>query len=583
MFLAALSLGAWAGARHPCTPAADLGPDRYARRSMVVFPLEVADPDAIVVEGTWSGAAPDGAPLRDVAALLRSTASGLFSTDWPLPRFDAWHTVEAPKVDGDTAELAQRGQALACADAAVIPRLTAAEVDVETARVRLTLGLDVYQRDAEGRLVRTDALTAAAPGLVDSVEDMMTAARQSSVDKLRDALPVKQRAVDGAEIAANVVLDLLPEDQAGALEDVAKQTALAATRVASVARPAVLIPMLESGEANPGALGLQWRGEEERCYLKPPKDEEPERRLVCAALSRSRQAVRSLQLATRRIEAFRLVGPLAKAYNRPATPIGEVEGVKVGDGYFVRTSSGRVGYARVRRVGSGGAEGSIFPSRLQVVYGPQSGAEPLSVREHPQLGIEIGLTGGILPGARPQAALPADPIGGGARQVGAGGTVMGGNLRFDVNLGRTAKLYEWYQTNRIVRGFAGSLRHGSATFGLERRLQVAPRTSLLAGVGVTVGSWSVPSGVTKYDDPEDELRASASHLGGDLEAGLSFLVTPNLVVRASGVGRVSKTVRSFEWSDDDLSGEVVPLTADGSPFRLRTSGVGALVTTAWVF
>lgn len=562
------------GARHPCAPAADLGEGRYVRKSVVVFPLQ-GDAEAVASTGTWSGRGPTGAPIEDPAALVASVAAGLFAVDWPLRRFDAWHTVAAPAFDGDGV-LATPTEALRCADAAVIPRLASAEVTTAGAKVALTMSLDVYQRDADGRLARTDHLVAAAPGLVDRVEDVMVEARRRSVDRLVSALP--KRTLDGAEVGGDLVLELLPDDQAATAQAVAQEAALGATRVASVARPATVLPTLERGAESPGVDGLRWRAEEDRCFLSPPDDGAPERALPCAVLGRVRQAVRDLQLQTRRIEAFRLTAPVADA----GTPLGEAEGVRVGDGYFLEGPDGApAGYARVRRLGTGGIAGAEAPSRLQLVYGAR--AEGSRIRENPQLGIEVGGAAGVTPASRPDGALPPDPIDGGARAIRAASTAPAGTLRFDVNLGRTAKLYEWYQTNRVSRGLAGPLRHTAATFGLERRVQVVPRTSLLLGAGVTVGTWSVPSGQVKVDDQGNrtELRAGAGRIGGDLEGGLSFTVTPSILVRATAAGRLSGAITEFAWSSDTGSGTVAPVGSE--PFTLRTGGLVAGLSTAWVF
>jgi hypothetical protein len=581
MLLAWWSLAAHAQARHPCTEAADLGPGRYERRSVVVFPVQV-DPETLLVTGTWKGTDPEGHRLQDAGALLTSVASGLFSTDWPLPRFDAWYTTRAPSV-GEDGQLRESSEALRCTDVAVIPRMVDATLDAQTGKVALGMSLEVFQR-ADGDLVRTHSLLARAPGLVDSVEDMMVEARQQSVDKIRQSLPVRQQALDRAELAGNVVLDLLPADQAKKAEAVATQSALAVTRVASVARPAVVLPVLEKA-ANPGIAGLGWRQEEDRCSISPPKAEETERIVTCQVLNRVRQAVRQLQLDTRKIDSFRLYGPFTVAYARPATPIGEAEGLKVGDGYFVEGPSGRVGYARVRRVGDGGADGVLLPSRLQVMYGPRSPEPSMSVREDPRLGIEMGVSGGALPARRPAAALPDDPLEGGPRQISAGSFSAAGSLRFDVNLGRTARMYEWYQTNRIVRAFSGPLRHGAYTFGLEHRIRLLSRTSLVAGAGAMVGSWSVPSGVLDRDDKGEptELRATANRIGAELELGLQVMLSPGLSLRAAGTGRLVQGVDRFEWSDgDERSGVVRPEPARGR-FAMGTSGMGAGVSTAWVF
>ncbi len=216
--------------------------------------------------------------------------------------------------------------------------------------------------------------------------------------------------------------------------------------------------------------------------------------------------------------------------------------------------------------------------------GPRTGSG-LSIRENPQLGIEIGGAAGVLPASRDAATLPADPIEGGARSLGAASLAPAGTLRFDVNLGRTAGLYELYQTNRLSRGLAGPLQHTAATFGLEQRRQVMPRASLVAGLGVTVGSWSIPSGVVRLDDNGDphQIRASATRIGGDAEGGLSWMLSPLLLLRTAAGGRLSPRVSEFEWSDGDRSGTVAPITSSGQGFRLRTGGLVASVSTAWVF
>lgn len=266
-------------------------------------------------------------------------------------------------------------------------------------------------------------------------------------------------------------------------------------------------------------------------------------------------------------------------------PLGAEEGTRVGDGYFFEVDGRRKGYAKVTRVGAGGADGTVAPSRLQRVYG----GEPtlgVSAKEDPRLGIEIAGWGGLIPAHHASATLPDDPIEGGARSLPGASQVPAGKLRFDVDLGRMAKAYDWYQTNRVGGTMVGEdLIHIDSAFGLEKRLLVLPRTYLTMGAAAGFQMWNLPSGITELDEEgeESEVRASANTIGAEGDGGLVVMVTPSILVRASVGGRWSPAVSQFKWATEDQEGTVVPETLDGSAFALNSTGWIAGMSTAWVF
>jgi hypothetical protein len=580
LFMLALLGIADAAPRHPCTPAADLGPGRYARKSMVVFPVVV---DEVLTNVSFDGSAPDGTKL-DAQGLIGSVASGLFAVDFPLKRFDGWMTTGAASVTGDT--LAATDDALACADAAVIPHVRKAEMEGSgepgDAKLKLTLELQVFQR-RDGVLSLSDTLKAVSPSPLDRVEDVMSAARSKAVGQLKDQMGGKAiKNIKRAKTVVESVAANLPPDQAAKLQTAIEQSELAVTRVASIARPKTVWPQLDRG-AHPGELGLAWRSHENACYTEPPEGDH-ERTVACTVLNRTRQAVRQIQLETRRIPEFRLYGPVASSRPRRATlPLGKEEGLHVGDGYWLRQDTKKVGFARVKRLGIGGEDGSVAPTRLQVVYG-RPGLPQVSGREHPQLGIEVAGWGGFLPMVHPAAALPDDPIEGGERALSGATLAPAGALRFDVNLGRMAKMFEWYQTNRIAGTAKGDLMHLNLAFGLERRFLVVPRTYVFAGAAAGFQTWTIPSGLAFADDEGEmkEAMATASRIGPEGEAGVVFLVTPNLLVRAMGGFRYAAPISQFRWAHEEQSGTVSPVVEDGS-FALNGTGLVAGLSTAWVF
>ena len=539
------------------------------RRIMVVFPTQVAD-----------GAIPDEA--AETAALIADIADGLMAVDYPLRRFDTRLAGIAPRIEGEAivgaGDRAVRRLA-SCADLAIVPVLTAIAHTASGPRhkVSLTLALAVYER-SEGRLALADTLVASAPNLVDTVEDAMSAARRSTLDRVKRALPVSKKKLKTATDALDIAVASLPEAQSRAARAAIDQGGLAVTRVASAARAPRIVPAVGRAVDRP-ASGLAWRSVENDCYLRPPKDDDPdasERNLQCAALNRVRQAVRAVQLDTRR--RYKLGTPALVDSGQIIAPLGEGEGVARGDGFRIVSGGQRVGYARVRRVGAGGVGGWSEPSQLQPVYGRALPAE-VSIEENPQLGIEIGGQGGIVPARRAAQALPADPLTGAPRTLGAGGYAASGTLRFDVHLGRPTGWYEWYQTNRIEIGFAGPLSQQGAHFGLERRMLIVRRLYALGGASGGASTFSVPSGATKIDDDGDEreLRANATALFAQAELGLVVFLSPSLTIRTSGAVRIGPNVRELRWRHDDREGTVA--LAD----PIRTTGAAVGLSAAWVF
>ena len=587
-FLALLGVAS-ASTRHPCTQAEDLGPGRYARKSMVVFDVQVDD-DAIVAPAI-AGSDPMGGKLADGEQLIHSVARGLFAVDYPLERFDAWHSGTSPVLDGETLVVSAQAQALSCADAAVVPRIAEAQVErgeePGAYKYKLKLELDVYQRQ-DGVLTLTDHIRAVAPSPLDRVEDAMSGARQAAVSQVKDAVPVSAKDLKRAKAVKEVVVNNLPADQAAQVEAVVEQAQLAATRVASVARPATLIPMIETG-AHPGELGFGWRAVENRCYIEAPEAEDRDydwRMLECLVLNRTRQAVRAVQLDTRKVQEFRLFGPVAQSKGRNANmPLGTEEGLRVGDGYWLQHEGRRVGYARVKRLGVGGRDGAVMPTRMQVVYGRKGNSEGANGLEHPQLGIEVGAQGSAVPAVHPVATLPADPISGASRQLIGAGHIPAGVLRFDVNLGRMTRMFEWYQTNRLGVSMVGELGSFNAAFGVERRFLIAPRIYGYGGAAANFTGWSVPSGFAYTDDDgeQQEVSAGASTIGPEGDAGLIVMIHPNVLIRLTGGARYGAPVAEFNWSHDETEGVVVPVTLDGSTFALRSTGGFAGLSTAWVF
>jgi len=583
---------------HPCVGSADLGPDRYDRKSMIVYPLEIA-PEAVQGGAPYQGTDAGGAQLASDADLARSIVGGLFTVDFPLKRFDAWLSNAAPAAqDGQLLpgrQVTPTAMALACADAAVVPRLTSFVTEVSQGdgppsfTVTMSMEMDVYQREG-GLLVKTATLTADAPAIVDRVEDVMSKARQQSVDQLKGLMPGGGAdKVDKIRDNADLVVSALPAKQSDQLANVIEQSELAVTRVASIARPATLIPLVEEA-AHPGAAGIGWRGVENRCYTDPPDPEATDyaaRAYECVALNRARQAVRKLQLDTRKVPGFQLYAPTDDGRGRArAMPLGDDEGLNVGDGYWLRDSGKTVGYARVKRVGAGGAEGVADPSKLQVVYmRPGNAKASLDGWEDARLGIEVAGWGGLMPATRPESALPVDPLEGGEREVTGGENTATGALRFDVNLGRMTRMFEWYQTNRVAIAMMGDLMHSASTFGVEKRFLVAPRTSLYAGAGLNFQTWSVPSGEVYTDDEgeDHEITASETRIGPEGDGGVVVMLHPAIMLRANVGYRLVKPVESFAWSHEDREGETVPVPVDGGPFELNGSGLFAGVSTAWVF
>jgi len=574
---------------------------------MIVFPMQMEERE---YEKTVSYKAkdPTGSKLSNDRELMLSAAQGLFAVDYPLERFDTWLSASDPVLSGD--ELLLKGsaattEALGCADAAAIPRIVSYEAERKESKSKdgkssvstsISLGMElmVFQRE-DGRLQLSDELSTKVPGVVDMVEDVMVQARAATLDNLKQQVPLADKAVDkAAELEA--LLEQLPLEQSQAVASALHNVRLSVNRVASIARPAMMVPMLEAG-SHPGALGLAWRAVEDLCYLDTPNKEDDgsnyeRRETECEALKRARQAVRQLQLETRKVDEFRLYGPLAawsgegKAARHGAFPLGVEEGVRVGDGFWMKRDGDRAGYARVRSRGVGGLEGEADPSRVQVVYGSTPGETAMVAQENPQLGIEVGGMFGYTAADRPAAGLPPDPQGG-ERSIEEGKGALGFDLRFDVNLGRTVGWYEWYETNRIQRSFAGELALYQTAFGVEKRFLLLPRTYLAGGAAFGMQIWSVPSGKAYTDDDgeDHEISASAIRFGGVANVGMVLMLHPSVMLRAEVGGRLFGGVDEFTWKNDNHSekeGTVVPDAAKGS-FHLRTTGLAAGASAVWVF
>jgi len=446
--------------------------------------------------------------------------------------------------------------------------------------------IDVYLRDGEA-LTLSQTLSVRVPKIVDLTEDTMNTARATSIEQLTQTIPGGAETVKASGKALQIYIAHLDEEQSVEVEQVLEQTQLAVTRVASVARPAWVLPLLSPGlSSHPGAAGLSWRGVENQCYINPPGPEEPdyrERALECELLNRSRQAVRALALQTRKVPEFQLFAPVTVAEGSDAGfGLGREEGLNVGDGYWLVEGTEKIGYARVQALGAGGS--SDEPSNMQIVYGTPTAAT-LRGQENPQLGIEIGPWAGRLPARRVDATLPGDPLSGASRSLEAGNQTLSGSLRFDVNLGRMTERYELYQTNRLLFGGAGELGLFEAAFGVEQRFLLAPRLYTYGGAALAFQSWSVPSGEVYVDEDgdESEISAGTGRIGPELDTGLIVMVTPSVLVRGLVGLHASRAVEEFTWSKDNREGTVVPTPEDGSDFSLGTAGLVAGVATVWVF
>ena len=595
MIAAAWWLGVAAAApmAHPCEPKAITTSDRYIRQSLVIFPVDTAAVGSTVA---YKGKGPEGQSLKSDADLVASVAQGLFAVDYPLERFDAWLTAAPPVTDGD--RLVPGGHpmpvqmALACTDAAVVPRIVSVEIEDQGGEggasyaVKLHMELDVYQR-RHHLLRKTQTLVARSPSVTDRVEDTMSAAREESVKQLKEAVPIDGDKIDKARDGADMLVSFLPSDQSAAAANAIEQFELGITRVASIARPATLVPSLD--KPHPGPSGLGWRGIENACYTDPTEPEDKDhakRKLECAVLNRTRQAVRSLQLSTRKVEAFRLFAPVHTPGVRAGTfPLGAEEGVRVGDGYWLSEAGLRNGYVRVKSVGPGGEAGTSEPSEVQVVFSRPGSADARKGKEDPRLNIEIGGIGGVLPIDVPSSELIGPD---GVSLVGAipaGGPTLAGTLTFDVNMGRMSRFFELYQTNRISRASLGSLAHSQAVFGLEKRFLVAPRTYVLGAGALGFQNYSVPTGDIEIDEEgnERELRASALAIGPEVGAGMMFMAHPAVMIRGQVGARVAKSITEFTYKKGETEITYVPDPIDGSSFELSGTGLTAGVAAAWIF
>lgn len=561
---------------------------------MVVFPVQIGDVREDNGTLSYQGTLPDGTKLNGFDDLVGSVVSGLFVVDYPLQRFDGWLTTNAPVIQGES--IAQSSQALSCTDAAVVPRLEEAVADVSEGMLNnmtLKLSIDVYQR-RDNLLVLTDTVMTDTPGILDTVEDIMQATRRATIERLQksgDAAKVAKKTKD----AASVVRAVLPAEQQEAMHLDALEAELNSTRVASISRSATVWPLLDVGVASPAEIGLHWRTIEVGCY----EDVEDEREDIesasfaaeCGVLNRVRQAVRNVQLETRKVDEFRLKGPVDHQRGRriSAFPLGEEEGLRIGDGYVLRDASKgrRMGYARVKRVGIGGLDGTVAPSKLHTIYGRRGSPDGgVVAQEKPQLGIEVGGWGGMLSAQRPTSLLPPNPATGEERLIIGGAYAPAGQLRFDVNLGRTVGAYEFYQTNRISMSMASEdLTNINAVFGLERRFLVLPRTYLVLGGGMGLQMWAVPSGVqvTQEDGDVVEPTAAASQASPEVEVGVVAMITPSIMLRASAGYRIAGDITEFKWTEEEQEGVVIPQAHDGSPFVLSTQGLVGGVSTSWVF
>jgi hypothetical protein len=537
------------------------------RPRMLVFPVTAsAEGDPAVVD------------------LVREITDGLVAVDYPLIRFHNRLLGGEPQVEGDVlvgASDPASAEGVRCAELAVVPRLTALEhlAQPPNHSVKLTLELDLYQRNDQGQLARTHTLSASAPGLVDTVEDAMTAARRSTVDQVTSKIPVSKKKLETGKAALDSAIAVLPSEQAAAAQEAVDQAGLAVTRVASIARLPVLVPAVGDG-MHRTANGLKWRATEDQCYLDPPKPEDAdadERNLECAALNRARQAVRQVQLDTRKVPGLRLEAIAMRSGSTIMTPLDRTVDVRVGDGFRVLRDGQRIGYARVRRVGT---DGWAAPTELQRIVGVDGDVAGLVVEEDPRLGIEIGGHGGLTTAARLLSPLPPDPITGEARNLPGGIYLPTGVLRFDVNLGRTTGLYEWWQTNRIEIGQIGPLSVKGAQFGMQRRLLVVRRLYGLVGLSGGITQYSVPAGVTKLNDDGEpvEVRAGSSSLVGAGELGLQVMVTPALSLQLTGGFRVGQRVQELSWTVDEATSGTVVLENPISP-----TGTQGGLSAAWTF
>jgi hypothetical protein len=578
--------------RHPCTPATDLGPGRYARRSMVIYPVKVPKSSG-KEHPSYSNAGPGGARLSGEQDLVEAVATALWSVDYPMRRFDAWLARSDAPAAGETfpeeTGSAEEREALRCTDAVVVPELVSWEIEKLKSKKSSSVGYamklvwvaSIYQRQG-GRLARTDRIEVRTPGPLDHAEDITQAARTSGVDQLTAMAPGGTRKVRSVEEHLRQAIGLLPAEQAAELEKVLTQGELAITRVASIARLPTLVPALGKGR-HPAVAGLGWRTIEDRCYTDPPTDKKPryaERKMECEVLNRSRQAIRQVQLATARVDEFRLFAP-AEEGERPrlaTTVLGREEDVRVGDGYWILDDERRLGYARVRRLGAGGEAGVTEPTTLQLVWGRSDRGRAPVAREHPLLGIELAGWAGLRPAERESVVVVGEED---QFEVDGATHALTGAFRFDVDLGRTLRWFDWYQTNRLELAFSDELTGTGLLFGAEKRFLVLPRIWLRAGASVGFVSWTVPTGDVTYDDDGDEVEvhATATDLAADLGTGAVLMVTPSILLRVDIDARLAGTADDFRVGGDE-GGD---LDTEDEDLEIVNSGGMFGVSAGWVF
>jgi hypothetical protein len=426
----------------------------------------------------------------------------------------------------------------------------------ETWEIRLELALYVYKVHPE-RLEHLKTLEVSVPAILDMMEDGVTSLRWELVRQVSAALGLEWN-LD--TIAANMAhITSLTAELTGCVFRQPPDT-LDFGRLREGQVPPELGSCL-APRGTPGGQGAKARAalrvnELTRCLDHPPRDSEE--RYRCELRRRLEQAALGSQLATRRVDAFRLFAPVELAEDSLEMDLGSKEGVGLNDGfYLVRRSNVDdaevLGFARVDRVGRNDTvpvRGAVRRSSLLLVYG-EPGGDLSGVRfvEDARRGLSLELGGAWGAMKNPAAELFPTP-GGRPRATRARAMAPSGSLGLHFDLSRSFGLRDFWETNTLDWYFADNLHTVALRLGVEKRFHLYRRLSLGLGAFGAAGDVSVGTGrlatttttttttdentgetQTETEKKTSELWAHAWVFGAGGQAFLHYTLSPAVYLR----------------------------------------------------
>mgnify|MGYP001074388328 CR=1 FL=1 len=287
---------------------------------------------------------------------------------------------------------------------------------------------------------------------------------------------------------------------------------------------------------------------------------------------------RNLSVKTRSLDDFKLQAQIVETSGRRlGFPIGRNEGVHLDDGFYIigyrEDSAGNAvpyekGYARVTKTGWNDFDPTEITYARQIMGSRASLGDVMM--ENPRLGIDLGLTAGLLVGTR------IDPIH--TRYSGTDGIDATStnqitlNARFAYNLAPIVNVSQLFVTIDVGVGFPladssvdASLNVLSPYLGVTKAFGGRIYAAATVGAGIDIVT-------IDYDEPLYEVSISHRAFGLKAEVEVGYLINPNLKVSLYGGYKLGFSPYS---SKTELNGShVAPPNSDDLQLGGVSAGIG---------